>query len=74
MPARKLALSDVQIRAFCLKHHIRSLALFGSVLSCSMHKDDAIRLRDVLDAKREAMGYDSYAGATYEDLRFGTPS
>jgi hypothetical protein len=32
MPARNLALSDVQIRAFCLKHQIRSLALFGSVL------------------------------------------
>lgn len=28
----RLSLSDVQIRDFCLKHHIQSLALFGSVL------------------------------------------
>ena len=25
-------MSDVQVRDFCVKHHIRSLALFGSVL------------------------------------------
>jgi hypothetical protein len=32
MPAARLPLSDVQVRDFCLGHHIRSLALFGSVL------------------------------------------
>jgi hypothetical protein len=32
MPANRLALSDVQVRDFCVAHHIRSLALFGSVL------------------------------------------
>jgi predicted nucleotidyltransferase len=32
MLADRLSVSDVQIRDFCLKHHIRSLALFGSVL------------------------------------------
>lgn len=28
----RLSLSDIQIRDFCLKHHIQSLALFRSVL------------------------------------------
>ena len=32
MLAERLSLSEVPIRDFCLKHHIRSLALFGSVL------------------------------------------
>ena len=32
MPSEHLSLSDAQIRDFCLKHHIRRLALFGSVL------------------------------------------
>jgi predicted nucleotidyltransferase len=32
MLADRLPLSDGQIRDFCLKHHIRSLAFFGSVL------------------------------------------
>jgi uncharacterized protein len=32
MPADRLPLSDAQVRDFCLAHHIRSLALFGSVL------------------------------------------
>ena len=31
-PADRLPLSGAQIRAFCHGHHIRSLALFGSVL------------------------------------------
>jgi predicted nucleotidyltransferase len=28
----RLSLSDMQVREFCVKHHIRSLAFFGSVL------------------------------------------
>jgi predicted nucleotidyltransferase len=32
MLAQRLSLSEVPIRDFCLKHHIRSLAFFGSVL------------------------------------------
>jgi hypothetical protein len=32
MVAHNISLSDAQIRTFCVKHHIRSLALFGSVL------------------------------------------
>jgi len=28
----RLSLSDAQVKAFCVEHHIRSLALFGSVL------------------------------------------
>ena len=32
MPADRLPLSDAQVRDFCLARHIRSLALFGSVL------------------------------------------
>ena len=31
-PRDRLPLSDAQIRTFCQKHHIRRLALFGSVL------------------------------------------
>ena len=30
--SERLSLSDAQIRDFCRKHHIRRLALFGSVL------------------------------------------
>jgi predicted nucleotidyltransferase len=32
MPAHHLQLPASEVRAFCLKHHIRSFALFGSVL------------------------------------------
>jgi predicted nucleotidyltransferase len=32
MLAGRLSVSDAQIRDFCLKHHIRSLAFFGSIL------------------------------------------
>ena len=32
MPRERLPLSDAEIRAFCQKHHIRRLALFGSML------------------------------------------
>lgn len=32
MLADRVSLSDVQIREFCLTHHILSLAFFGSVL------------------------------------------
>jgi predicted nucleotidyltransferase len=31
-PRERLPLSDAELRAFCQKHHIRRLALFGSVL------------------------------------------
>jgi predicted nucleotidyltransferase len=31
-PRERLPLSDAEIRAFCQKHHISGLALFGSVL------------------------------------------
>ena len=31
-PRERLPLSDAKIRAFCQKHHIRRLSLFGSVL------------------------------------------
>ena len=42
MPSERLSLSNDQIRAFCQKHHIRRLALFGSVL-----RDDFGPLSDV---------------------------
>jgi predicted nucleotidyltransferase len=41
MPAR-LALDAAQIEAFCRRHHIRSLALFGSVLRDDFRPDSDV--------------------------------
>ena len=41
MPAR-LALDAAQIEAFCRRHHIRKLALFGSVLRDDFRPDSDV--------------------------------
>ena len=41
MPAR-LALDTAQIEAFCRRHHIRKLALFGSVLRDDFRPDSDV--------------------------------
>jgi len=48
-PARRLPLSDAEIRAFCQKHHIRRLALFGSVLRDDFGPSSVVELLVAVD-------------------------
>ena len=56
--AVNLTISEQQIRSFCERHHIRKLALFGSVLRGDYHSDSDIDVLVEFETDRHVTLFD----------------